>query len=133
VIVSSVPGETVTANRTSPLDQPETYRFSQKEIKDVYAATDIDPSARMATKAGRATLIELRGAWAETDSVDVTYRKLIPYKVGIQFTMPTNASVTADMALAAILRAYGLVFETGTVTSAGINNILHGALRKADL
>lgn len=133
LVLSDVPGETILTNRTSPFDQPEVLRFSQKEIKDIYAGTDVDPSARVSVKNGRATLLELRGMWAETDSVDATYKKLIPYKVGIQFNMPSYGSVTAAMALTQILRAFGMVFETGTVTDVGVNNILHGALKKADL
>lgn len=132
-VVSEVPGEIVTSNVTCPIDQPETFRFSQKEIANVYAQTNIDPSARLPITNGKATLLELREVWVETDSTDATYRKLIPVKVGIQFTIPAYGSITADMAMVAILRAAGLIFETGTVTSAGVNNINHGVLRKADL
>lgn len=132
-VVSEVPGEIVTSNVTCPVDQPETFRFSQKEIANVYAQTNIDPSARLSITNGKATLLELREVWVETDSVDTTYRKLIPVKVGIQFTIPSYGNVTQAMILTALLRAYGLIFETGTVTDVGVNNINHGVLRKADL
>lgn len=133
LVTSNVPGEVILTNRTSPLNQLETIRISQKGIKDIYSGSDIDPSARVSTKSGIGTLIELRGTFKETDSVDATYEVLLPYKVGLQFNWPTYSSCTADMALTEILRALGAVFETGTVTSAGVNNILHGALKKADL
>lgn len=120
-------------NATSPRDQQETIRFAQKSVKDIYTGTDIESDARVSVKGGLDTLLELRGVWLETDSVDATYRKLIPYKVGLQFRMPNYSSVTPAMALAQVLRAYGLAFETGTTTEAGINRILHSNLMKADL
>lgn len=132
-VLSDQPGEAILINRTSPFDQQESIRFSQREVKDVYAGSDIDPAARATTKSGKSTYIELKGVWSETDTVDATYQRLLPYKVGITLNVPTNSSVTADMALAQFLRAMGSVFETGTVTSAGINNLLRGVLKKADL
>lgn len=126
------PGEVILTNVTSPVDQPETSRFSQRKVANVYSSTDIDPSAYLPNKAGTATLLELREIWAETDSVDTTYRKLMPMKAGITLTLPANPNITSDQVRDFLLRAVSLAFETGTVTSAGIAALTRGVMRKAD-
>lgn len=132
-ILSDVPGEAVTTNLSSPVDQPETFRFAQRKVANVYAGTDVDPSAYLPVRQGTSTLIEMREVWVETDSTDATYRKLIPVKVGITLTFPSYGNITADMALASVKRCASALFETGVGTSTGIAALLRGVMKKKDL
>lgn len=131
--LSEAPGEVILTNVTSPVDQPETMRLSQRKVANVYANTEVDPSAYLPIRQGTATLLECRETWVETDSVDTTYRKLIPVKCGITFTLPAYGNITADQAVGLVLRTLGLTFETGTVTSVGMAALLRGVMMKADL
>lgn len=108
--LSKVPGEVVAVNVTCPVDQPETIRFSQRKIANVYNGINLDPAVHLPVKAGTATLIELRQLWVETDSVDTTYRKVIPVKVGITLTLPAYGNVTATMCLDTLKRAVAATF-----------------------
>lgn len=132
-ILSSNTGEMLTTNVTSPTNQPETFRFARKVIKDVYANTGVDPSARLSTKTGFAQLVEMRQLWKETDSVDVTYEKFIPLKVGITIQTSDYGNVTADMLLTAAKRAIAALFEKGVVTSTGMAAYQRGVLKKIDI
>lgn len=131
--ISDVPGETVTTNLSSPVDQPETFRFAQRKVANVYAGTDVDPSAFLPVRQGTSTLIELRQVWVETDSVDTAYRKLIPVKCGITLTIPSYGNITADQAMVVLKRTLAGAFETGVGTSTGMAALLRGVMKKKDI
>lgn len=131
--IVEVPGEVVTTNLSCPVDQPETFRFAQRKVANVYASTDVDPSAYLPVRQGTSTLVELREVWVETDSTDATYKKLIPVKCGITLTLPAYGGITADMALALARRALAGTFETGVATSTGFAALLRGVMKKKDL
>lgn len=125
--------EVIASNVTCPVDQPETLRISQKPISNIYANLDVDPSGYLPNKKGTATLLELRELWVETDSVDATYKKYIPVKVGITVQLPQYAAVTAALAQTAVLRAFGSIFELGVVDTKGVDALIRGILSKADM
>lgn len=127
------PTEVLATNVTCPVDQPETIRISQKPITNIYANLDVDPSGYLPNKKGTATLLELREIWVETDSVDATYRKYIPAKVGITLQLPQYAGVTAAMAQTLALRAFSLILELGVVDTTGMDALMRGVLAKKDM
>lgn len=131
--LSSVPGEVIATNLSSPMDQPETFRFSQRAKANIYAGTDIDVSAYLPTRQGLDTLIECREVWVETDTLDSTYRKLMPGKCGITLSFPAYGNVTPEMVLSLLKRTVAAAFEQGVVTSTGISALQHGVLRKSNL
>jgi len=132
-LLSNNPGEVITTNLTSPVDQPETFRFSQRKVSNVYAGLDIDPSAYLPTRQGSSTLIELRENWVETDSVDAMYRKIIPVRCGISFTLPSYGNVTAAMALELLYRTLSAAFEQGVTDETGMAALLRGVMVKKTL
>jgi len=127
---TSQPGEVVFTNVTTPTDQAETVRFSQRAKKDIYSGTGIDQAAYLPVRSGLSTLIELRQTWVETDSGDATYRKLIPVRVGITLDLPTYGNITAAQALVLTERAVSCLFERGTVNSTGLGALQRGILAK---
>jgi len=132
-IVSSQAGEVIATNVTCPVDQPETLRFSQRRIANVYNGTDIDQSAFLPTRDGTATLIELRQRWIEVDSEDSTYRKAVPVKAAITLTVPSYGNVSAAQVQDLVYRAFSALFYTGTPGPEGIADLLHGVLARPDL
>lgn len=125
--------EVIATNVTCPVDQPETLRISQKPISNIYANLDVDPSGYLPNKKGSATLLEMREIWVETDSVDATYRKYIPVKVGLTLQLPQYAAVTSALAQAAALRAVSMLFEQGVVDTTGMDALIRGVLAKKDM
>lgn len=132
-VVSDVPGETRLVNITCPVDQPETLRFSQRKVANIYkGAPDIDPSAYLPVKNGTATLMETQVTWSEEDSV-TGGRLLFPLRVGTIVTVPSYGGISDAEVLNLVLRSFGLPFQTGTVTSAGLAALIRGVMRKSDL
>jgi len=132
-MLPSSPGEVVATNVTTPVDQPETVRFSQRAKANIYQGTNIDPTAYLPVKNGTSTLLELRQTLVETDSGDASYRKLIPVRAAITLDIPSYGNVTAAMVLSLVQRAVALAFEKGVVTSTGLSAIQRGVLKKVDL
>lgn len=131
--LSKVPGEIVASNVTSPTDQPETIRLAQRKVSDVYAGTSIDPLGYLPSRQGTSTLIELREVWVETSSTDETYRKYIPFRCGLSFTLPIYGGITAAMAQTAVLRTVAALFERATSDTTGMTAIQRGVLNKSGL
>lgn len=129
----SASGEVIAINVTSPTDQQEAFRFSQRSVANIYAGQAIDASSQLPSKTGTATLIELRQNWVQTDTVDAMYRRAIPMKCGITLTLPTYGDITADMVLDLLKRTVAAAFEKGVVTSTGMAAIQRGILSKTDL
>jgi len=130
--VPSDAGEFVAVNITTPTDQPEIIRISQRKIANIYANTDIDPAAYISTRSGTATLLELRGVIREDDSVDAAYVKLIPYRLGTTLSLPTYAGFDQDVAFAAVMRHLNLLFGGKDNSPGRINALMHGVLRPND-
>lgn len=132
-VLAKEPGNVVAINVTPVLDQPETLRFASRKVSNIYAGTDIDPSAFLPTRAGQDVLVQLRQTWAETDSGDVSYRKLIPMTANITLRVPSYANVTSDMVAAFAKRAFVALFEQGLNDSSGLNALMRGVLQKKDM
>lgn len=133
-ILSATPGETVLANVTSPIDQPEHLRFAQRSVSNIYAGSDIDPSVYLPSRRGISTVVEVRQVWKETSSTDETYERVFPVRVGISFTVPAYAAVDETLVAALIKRNLGALWEQGSATmDTGIASLLHGVMTKSAL
>lgn len=132
-VLSETPTEVILSNVTCPTDQPELARISAKPMADIYARTGVDASGKLGIKNGSSVLIELSQMAVETDDTDASYRKYIPVTYGVFMRVPAYGNFTAAMAQTGLLRALGLTNETGLVTTVGVNNLLHGILKKADI
>lgn len=125
-VQSQSPSEVVLINTTTPVDQPETFRFSQKLRQDVYAGTGIEASAKLPSSVGYQQLIELRQVHAITDSADVTLRKLAPIRVGIAIDVPRDVTINHAAVLNMVKRAISGLYDQGVGTSSRVNDLLHG-------
>lgn len=130
-VLEEGPSRVVMTDVTSPIDQPSTLRIAQTSRANIYAGTDIDPSAFLATRKGSDTIVEFREVWEETDSVDATYRALIPVRCAITLTLPVSASVTPGMVQDLITRTFSALYEQGDALSVdGITDLLHGVVKR---
>lgn len=133
-VESAVPGEVIAKNVKAPVDRPETIRWTQRKVANIYAGnSDIDVSAYLPSRQGTSTLIELRNITEETSSTDDAYRKLIPMRVGLSFTLPSYSGITAAMAKDQILRCVAAMFDQADVTDARIASLQRGIMSPTDL
>lgn len=132
-VISEVPGEVILTNVTCPIDQPETLRFAQRKVANVYSGTDIDPSAYLPSRQGTSTVVQLRQVAAETSTTDEAYRKSLPMSCGITFTVPSYVAVTPAMVLDLVERTVSALFEQAVDSDSGIDALLHGVMKKSVL
>lgn len=127
------PGEAIISNRTSPIDCPEKFRFACSPVKDIYQNTDIEPSARAASRRGSRILCQLSDVYTLTDSSDATFRVNLPMEGHIVLTLPNDNNITEGMLLAFIGRLISGLFETGSQTASRLQSLLRGAMLPSDL
>lgn len=126
----------VITNVTSPIDQPETIRWSYQNVNDVYRNTGIDPSMTATTKRGVSIVGQVNDVMRVTTDEEsgccgVSYD--LPLEAHVVIKVPLNQNVTSDVALALVKRAFATLFSTGSVTSQRIGQLLRDALKPAEM
>lgn len=116
---------------TSAREFPSTVRIAQQSRANVYAGTSIDPSCYLSTKRGTDTIVEVREVHSEVDSEDSTYLKAWPMRLAITLTAPDANQVDAASIQRMLARAVAaLAVQGDDELTAGLNNLLHGVVRK---
>lgn len=132
-MVQASPSELVLTNLTSPIDRPETIRYSVNAIKDIYKGTGIDPTSYSASRRGVSLLAQLTDRWTVADTVDTTYNVTLPVQAHMVLKLPADAVITPDMVKLLVGRLCDTLFNTGLITSERLNAMLRGSLLPADL
>lgn len=133
VLDDSKAGTVIFTDLTTPLDQPWTVRFSQSPKKNIYAGSDIDPSAYLANKAGTEVYVETRGIVEVLDASDPAYRALAPIRGSIGLTLPVGVEFqNDDEALYCVYMCLNSLFKDVTIKAhdSGFASILRGALHR---
>lgn len=120
-------------NLTSPVDQPEKFRFAISDIANIYTNTGIDPSVWGANRQGQSLLIQVSEVFSVTDSADPSYRVDLPVVCNITLKTPKSGLITNEAILGLLGRAVSGAFETGATSVDGIKRLEHGSLIPADL
>lgn len=132
-VASDVPGEVILTNVTSPLDRSETIRFALSNVKDIYANTPVDAAYMAASHQGLSLVVQVNDTWRYADSATPTAPAVdLPISAHIVIKAPKTSFLTADNYLSIVTRAVGLMFNTGSVTSARLMQMLKGALDPND-
>lgn len=120
-------------NTTSPVDSPETVRFAIQNVNDIYAGSEILPSYRATSKAGRQLLIQLNDVLRLTDSADPTYHADLPFSGHIVLRFPTNESTTALALQVFYERLVRMAYATGVADDTRLEALMRGALKPSNL
>lgn len=120
-------------NMSSPLDRPEKFRFAVNDIANIYTNTGIDPSVWAASTKGESLLCQVTEVLSVTDTTDPSYRVDLPITCNITLKFPKNALITSTQLQTLLGRAVSGFYETGDLTTAGINRLSHGSLIPTDL
>lgn len=132
-VKSETSNELVLTNLTSPVDRPETFKFSFGEIANIYSGSNVDPSAYAPSKKGISVLASLSETYAVTDTVDPSYRVDLPVSAHVVIKVPANENITAAMIQTLVARMLSGLYETGLTTTGRISSLVRGSLTPADL
>lgn len=133
-VTSEEPGETWLTNLTSPLGQPERWRFAVSTVNDVYRNSGIDPTMYYQSRRGTQLLVQLTDVFAITDDQDSAYLALAPIKAHLVLTVPNIDLITSETALSELKRLTGGLFDAkASSVNARMNSLLRGALTPASL
>jgi hypothetical protein len=131
--VNKTADTTVITNTSSPLDQPETMRWSVQGIKNIYSNTGIDPAYFATSKRGVSLLAQVNDIYRLVDSADATFRVDLPVSSHIVVKAPLADSLTADLILSVLLRNISMMFDTGVVTSTRLAQLLRSGTTPTNL
>lgn len=134
-VLVNEPEELVAMNMTTPFDQPETFRFASRAVKNIYQGADdiIGVGNRLDNVSGQAIVVQLREVHAITDTSDSTFRRLAPITVGITMTIPNDVSTTSANVLGMVRRACAGLYEQGVSTDTGVTALIKGIKKKQAL
>lgn len=135
-IVKDSANELILTNITSPVDQPETFRFGYQTVANIYAGTGIDPSFMSVSKRGVSLVSQVNDIYRiqctdENACVPVVID--LPYEAHLVVKVPISQYVTADLAMQIGKRAFAGIFDTGGVTSARLGAMMRQALKPSGL
>lgn len=139
-VKSETPNEVVITNVTSPLDQPETIRFAQQPVKDIYNGTAVDPTAMSVARQGISLVVQVNDILRVTPDggennccCDGGYMDF-PISTHIVIRTPVAQYITADTIMTVVKRNFAALFGEGAdVTSARLNQMLRGALKPSTM
>lgn len=121
--------EVILSNTTSPLDRVETIRFAAGDIKDIYSGTGIDSAYQAPSHKGVSVVAQVSDVWRYSDAADPSLPVIdLPLEAHLVLRVPKTSYITADQFLGVTKRAFSLLFDTGSVTSSRLFEILKGAL-----
>lgn len=139
-LLSINPNEVVVRNVTAPKDQPESFRFTMREVANIYnlpnSGVNVDLDAQSRVKTGKQLLVEHRYVIKITDDTDVNYIRYIPRRTGLSVLISDDSNISDNTLLGEIQRLLAGIFEqgggtvAGTTDSTGVAALARGVLTK---
>lgn len=113
----------ILSNVTTPVDQPETLRFAQYDVANVYKNTDIQPIHRQNGLKGKKNMISVldTARVVNADSSVTDY----PVKVSMAMEFPVSANLTSDNIYQVVQRCIAATqdyMRLASVTESGWGN-----------
>lgn len=125
--------EAVITNLTSPVDRPETIRFSSQEIANIYRSTKVETSRYGPTKGGRSILIQHNSISSVEDDASAQDSYHLPMGVHLVLRLPNSEFVDAALVKTQISRLLGALQETGDDGNTRLTALLRGSLLPKDV
>lgn len=122
------PAEAKVTNLTSPLDQPEQFRWAYSRVSDVYKNTGIDPTLYYPSRKGTQILCQLTDVYGVTDSASPDYKALLPVEAHLVIKVPNNDLLTPQKVEALVSRMLAGLYETDAGQYTRLSALLRGAL-----
>lgn len=132
-VVKDEANEAIITNLTSPIDQPERYRWAHNNVTDVYRNTGIDPTLYYASRRGTQILCQLTDVYKISDTADAAYSALLPMECHIVIKVPNNDLVSPGVVEIFMRRMLAGLYETTAGRETRLRSMLRGALLPASL
>lgn len=132
-VTKDEPNEAIITNLSSPIDQPERFRWAHNNVVDVYRNTGIDPTLYYATRKGTQFLCQLTDVYKVTDDTDASYLALLPVEAHLVVKVPNNDLISPDVVETLIKRMLAGLYETTAGQDLRLRSMLRGALLPAAL
>lgn len=132
-VTKDEPSEAIITNLTSPLDQPEKFRFAHNNIADIYRNTGIDPTLYYASRRGTQILCQLTDVYSVTDSASPDYVAMLPVEAHLVIKVPNNDLITPEQVESLVTRMLAGLYETTAGQYTRLRSMLRGALLPSDL
>lgn len=125
--------DAILTNLTSPVDRPETIRYSQQPIANIYRSTNVEPSRFGPTKGGRSILIQHNSISSveEDGSTQDSYH--LPLSTHLVLRVPNSEYIDATVIVRQIERLLGALQETGDDGKTRLSALLRGSLLPKDV
>lgn len=120
-------------NLRSPIDAPETVRFSVKVVEDLYKKSTIAPAARLQTTSGFNVMAQLNERVKFTSSDDPFAVQMAPLTARLVLEGPSTPLITPAHLKWILERLVSLFFETGSGSTDRINALIQGILLPNDV
>lgn len=120
-------------NLRSPIDAPETVRFSVRSIDDVYKKSSIATVARLQTTSGFNVMAQLNETVKFTSSDDPFAVQMAPITARLVLEGPNSPLITPAHLKWILERLFSLFFETGDGSTDRINALIQGILLPDDV
>lgn len=132
-VVRDTAGEAIITNITSPLDQPERFRFAANAVADVYRNSGIDPTLYYPTRKGTQVLCQLTDIYRVTDTTSADYLALLPVEAHVVIRVPNNDLISPQVVEQLVTRMLGGLYETEASQYTRLQAMLRGALLPSSL
>lgn len=132
-VIKDTASEAIVTNITSPLDQPERFRWAYSAVTDVYRNTGIDPTLYYPSRKGVQVLCQLTDVYGVTDSEDASYQALLPVEAHLVIRVPANNLLTPQQVESIVTRMLAGLYETNSTQYTRLGAVLRGALMPSAL
>lgn len=104
-------------NITSDVSCPETISYGSQKVNNVYKSTGISAAYQAPSNVGTKVLLRYHTILTELSSDDPNYRVDIPFGITITITSGETQSLTDEIYLSLVKRAFGFYFAGGKITT----------------
>lgn len=127
-VTASTDSKAIITNLTTPVDQPETIRWQESNIANIYDGTTIDPSVYATSKQGISVVAQVNSILRVVDSVDATFQVDLPISVHMVMKLPKSQYITSANIQTAIARCVAAYYETDSDGVTRIDKLVRGSM-----
>lgn len=127
-VMVSTDNKAVITNLTTPVDQPETIRWQESNIANIYDGTTIDPSVYATSKQGISLVSQVNCILRVTDSVDPTFQVDLPIAVHMVVKLPKSQYITSANLQTVMARCVAAYFDTDSDGVTRIDKLVRGSM-----
>lgn len=124
---------TIVSNLTTPVDQPETFRWQIQDIADIYKGSGVDPSVHATSKKGFSLVVQVNDILRVTDDQDPSFQTDLPVSAHLVLKAPKSQYLTEAALETVIGRCVAALFSTGSTSTDRLKQLVRGAMTPSEM